>query len=30
MPQTPIDAFHVALGSALASGQLLPREEAVG
>jgi len=30
LPQTPIDAFHVALGAALASGQLQPSEEAVG
>ena len=30
LPQTPIDAFHVDLGAALASGQLQPSEEAVG
>jgi hypothetical protein len=30
LPSTPIDAFHVALGSALAAGQLQPTEEAVG
>jgi hypothetical protein len=30
LPQTPIDAFHVALGAALASGELQPSEEAVG
>lgn len=30
LPQTPIDAFHVALGAALASGELHPSEEAVG
>jgi hypothetical protein len=30
LPNTPIDAFHAALGATLASGELRPFEEAVG
>jgi len=30
MPNTPIDAFHAALGATLAAGELRPFEEAVG
>jgi len=30
MPNTPIDAFHAALGATLATGALVPPEEAVG
>ena len=30
MPNTPIDAFHAALGATLAAGELRPSEEAVG
>jgi len=30
MPNTPIDAFHAALGATLATGELRPPEEAVG
>jgi hypothetical protein len=30
MPNTPIDAFHAALGATLATGELRPFEEAVG
>jgi hypothetical protein len=30
VPNTPIDAFHAALGATLAAGQLRPFEEAVG
>jgi hypothetical protein len=30
IPNTPIDAFHAALGATLAAGELRPFEEAVG
>jgi hypothetical protein len=30
VPNTPIDAFHAALGATLAAGELRPFEEAVG
>lgn len=30
LPNTPIDAFHAALGATLAAGELRPHEEAVG
>jgi hypothetical protein len=30
VPNTPIDAFHAALGATLAAGELKPHEEAVG
>jgi hypothetical protein len=30
VPNTPIDAFHAALGATLTAGELRPFEEAVG